>query len=274
MNINRFIKNNGWFLLIALLSLLLKVVLLLQGEVVNPDAATYIAAAERHSHGAFSEGLHYYRMPLYPLLLAATHFLVPDWIFAGQLLTVASLVLVLWPLYALTVRLFDRQAALWTILLFTVLPEFNTVAIMRDPLFLLFTLGALHSLVVFYQQRKSVRLVVFILLAVLATLMRIEGAVLFVIAMVVMFFYWYHLWKTNEKLAPVFVCNVLVFIAIIIAIIIAIWGINVTGFSARFRLDEIVGWGSGLINLKIFSSGLSFKISLNNKMAVSVSPNC
>ncbi len=252
--------NNRWFLLIVLLSLLLKVALLLQGGVVNSDALTYISAAERHSQGLFSEGLRYYRMPLYPILLAVTHTVIHNWILAGQLLTIFSLVLALWPMYALTQRLFDRQSALFTILLFAVLPEFNTLAIMRDPLFLLFTLSALYFLVIFYKDKQVLWLVVFAMLSVLATLARIEGIILFLIAPLPIFFYWQHLRLLGRNQTRSFICLFLMFITIASVL----WGANVAGFNSKLRLNEVSAWGRALLSFDFFSGYQQLMESIKN----------
>ena len=246
--LREFFYNNRWFLLIALLSLLLKIALLLQGEVINPDGALYIAAAEKYAQGLFSEGLGYYRMPFYPLLLAAIHFVIPDWILAGQLLTIISFVLVLFPLYVLTLRLFNQQSALWTILLFTILPEFNSLAIMRDPPFLLFVLSALLFLLIFYQDHQSKAIAGFLLFAVLAVLTRIEGILLFAIFPIVTFFYWWY--SGRDKGHWVRLVAPLVLIAMVISFVL--WGVNAIDISTQLRLNEVSLWGKDFISLKFF----------------------
>lgn len=248
--LRQFIYNNKWFLLIVLLSLLLKVALLLQGKVINPDAVIYIAAAKKHAHGLFNEGLHYYRMPFYPLLLALTHVVIPDWILAGQLLTIIPLVLALWPLYTLTQRLFNRESALWTMLLFAVLPAFNTVStsIMRDPLFLLFVLSALLFLVVCYQDRRPKAMIGFSLFTVLAVMTRIEGVLLPVIALVVLFVFW------RRSLPGAFqVRTVAGLILIPLALAAMLWGLGPLGINASLRLSEVSIWITSLVSLEIFT---------------------
>jgi len=240
-------KENHWFLLIVLFSLLLKMVLLLQGEMVNPDAATYIAAAEKYAQGLFGEGLHYYRMPFYPLLLAAVHFFISDWVLSGQLLTVVALVSALFPLYALTIRLFDQHTALWTALLFAVLPKFNTLKIIRDPLFLFFTLGALYFLVTFNQEKRTRSLLGFCMLAVLATLIRIEGILLFPIAAVPVLFYWWNLKGSNRNKIFALACFVLMSLVVIFS------RAEMAGLTTALRLNEVTQWVKGLYSLDFFS---------------------
>ena len=246
-NFRHILKSNRWLLLIVLLSVLLKVILLLQGEIVNPDAATYLAAAEKHSQGLFREGLYYYKMPLYPLLLAVTHFFIPDWIISGQLLTVLALVAAIFPLYALTLRLFDRDTALWTVLLFAVLPKFNTVKIMRDPLFLLFTLGALYFLVVFFHEKRLRLFAGFCLMAILAIFMRIEGILLFAVAAGSVFAPGWNLKRLVSTKTFSIICLALLLMVVILL------RVDFAGLVTMLRLNEVVQWEKGLYSLDLFS---------------------
>lgn len=255
----QFLLKHRWLLLISLLSLLLKLAFVLQGAVVNPDAATYIAAADKYSQGLFSEGLKYYRMPFYPLLLTAVHVIVPDWIVAGRLLTVVPLWLTLFPLYALTRRLFSHHSALWTALLFAVIPTFNTSSadIKRDPLFLLFTITALLFLVMFFQHHRKRDIVWFSFLTVLATLTRIEGVILPVVALVS---------------APIcgwgkgglkFVTRtVLGLITVPLFLMLLLWGLELMGLSTTSRLNEVMFWIEKFANLKLFAGYQNLMASL------------
>lgn len=246
-----FFREHRVLLLIILLSLLLKIVCLLQGKVVNPDSATYISAAEKYAQGLFAEGIRYYPMPFYPLLLTATHIAIPDWILAGRLLTVIPLVLVMWPLYVLTRRLFDHHSALWTALLYAVLPVFNAASssIIRDPLFLLFVISALSSLIVCCQERQVKALIGFILFTVLAVLTRIEGVLLFLTAIVVFPVYW----RRSQKSRLLLVLSVAGMFSIPIALIFIILGLEMIGISTGSRLPEVLLFVKQLFNLELFA---------------------
>ncbi len=254
--------EHRWLVLIALLSLLLKLGFVLQGAVVNPDAATYIAAAEKYSQGLFSEGLKYYRMPFYPLLLASVHTLVSDWIVAGRILTVVPLWLTLLPLYILTKRLFSHQSALWTALLFAVVPTFNTssIEIKRDPLFLLFTITALMFLVLFFHHHHHRKrdMVWFALLAVLATLTRIEGVLLPIVALVAApICGWV---KGGWRLVA---RTVIGLIAVpLIMMMVLLWGLEAMGLHTSSRLTEVTSWITRLANLKLFAGYQKLMVSL------------
>jgi len=254
-----FIFKHRWLLLIALLSFLLKLKFVLQGSVVNSDAALYIAAAERFSHGLFSEGLQFYRMPFYPLLLAATHAIISDWIVAGWILTVVPLWLTLIPLYLLSRRLYSRHSALWTILLYSVIPIFNTSStdIKRDPLFLFFTVSAVLFMVVFYQKHRFRDMLYFSLLVVLATLTRIEGVLIPIVFLMTSPFYVYR----RGGLKVVY-CIVIGFIALPLTFILILWLFETMGGSTSSRLHEVFTWGKNLINLKLFIGYQKLMVSL------------
>lgn len=246
----KLLLKHRWLLLISLLSLVLKLAFVLQGTVVNPDAATYIAAAEKYSQGLFSEGLKFYRMPFYPLLLTATHAIVPDWIVAGRLLTVVPLWLTLFPLYALTRRLFSQQSALWTALLFAVIPAFNASSadIKRDPLFLLFSVTAVLFLVLYFQHQRKRDIIWFSIFVVLATLTRIEGVLLPVVALVSAPICG---WRNGGFKFVTRTVIGLIFVPFFLALLL--WGLDLMGLSTTSRLTEVTLWAKRLANLKLFA---------------------
>jgi 4-amino-4-deoxy-L-arabinose transferase-like glycosyltransferase len=136
-------NSKNWFCLGVplLVSLLVKIVLLLllHDGAVNTDGTLYIRAAIQFAEGNFSNGLALYPMPVYSLLIALTHMVIPDWVVAGYSISIVSIVLATIPLYFLTRNVFGRRSAFWACLVFAVLPEMNEWAlyISRDALFLL-----------------------------------------------------------------------------------------------------------------------------------------
>lgn len=251
--------ENKALLAIIALSILLKGLLLLYAPVVNPDATTYIAAAQKHSEGLFAEGIHHYRMPFYPLLLAVVHFVVPDWILAGQLLSALPLVLSLIPLYILTLRLFDKKSALAASLLFTVLPVFNeaSVEIMRDPLFLLFTLSSLAFLAQNQYKYSTVTLIGAICFSVLATLVRIEGVLLLII--VPTLFFWQNRYKFSIKRTAKALAIALLSLS---SLWIVLWAFSLLGISSQSRLPEVIAWVKNIATFDLFNSYHSLMMRL------------
>ncbi|MCD4687923.1 MAG: hypothetical protein K8R55_01160 [Desulfuromonadaceae bacterium] len=123
-------RSAEWGLVFLLLvSLILKIAVLLSDEVINIDGARYIAAAQQFAQGNFSEGLSIDWMPFYALLIAGFHFLIPDWVLAGQLISLFSLVFALIPLYLLSRDLFDEKVAFWAGLAFVLSPMLNARAV-------------------------------------------------------------------------------------------------------------------------------------------------
>ncbi|SHI56939.1 Dolichyl-phosphate-mannose-protein mannosyltransferase [Malonomonas rubra DSM 5091] len=236
-------------LFVSFLSLLLKLLFLIQGEVVNSDAGTYVAAADWHSQGLFQEGLRHYRMPLYPLLLAGTHIVVPDWILAGRFVSISSLLLCLFPLYGITKRLFCRSAALWAACLFAVLPVFNESAmdIKRDPLFLFFTLCGLWLLVVFAQENRFRFFSGFLAFATLATLTRIEGCLLFFIAPISLLL---SLRNNTVGRRKKIVGGAISAAVVVASVLVA----SAAGVTKNLRINELSIWFDGLLSFKFFKS--------------------
>ncbi|MDY0189375.1 MAG: glycosyltransferase family 39 protein [Desulfuromonas sp.] len=237
-------------LLIMALSICLKLLFVWQGAVVNPDAATYIAAAQKHAHGLYSEGVSYYRMPFYPWLLSIVHVLIPNWIYAGQLLTIVPLVLCLLPLYSLTLRIFDHHVALVSSLMFALLPAFNTLAtsIIRDPLFLMFSLTAILLLILAFQQNRLRWWLWFSLFSVLAILTRIEGVLIPVVATILVPFYFRNV-KKDRISSLLYVGTIALIPLLLVALIILLKALGIESFS---RLNEVVSWVWQLVSLKLF----------------------
>ncbi|MBW6431840.1 glycosyltransferase family 39 protein [Patescibacteria group bacterium] len=217
---------------------------------INRDAVVYLAAAQSFAEGLFEEGIHHYRMPLYPLLITTVHFIIPDWIWAARLLNTLALLLCLFPLYFMTLRLFDKKSALATILLFAVLPVFNAPvnSIIRDPLFLLLSLCVLAFLA--HQKDKTTvsGVIGVIFLVLFATMIRIEGVLFF--ALVPLLFIWVYRKKIGLKL----LMQGLGFTALLIGIsAIILWGLSFSDFATQSRFDEVIFWIKGLLNFEIFS---------------------
>ncbi len=125
--------------IVIIFSFVLKTIILIAlfDKPVNSDGILYISAAKQFAAGNFKEAIEIYRMPLYPILIACLHFIVPDWVLAGRLISYFCLMLAVIPLYLLTRDLFDQKIAFWTGILFVLSPVPNswTVYAMRGPAF-------------------------------------------------------------------------------------------------------------------------------------------
>lgn len=250
-SLKQFAIENKALLAIIALSIFLKGLLLLHSPVVNPDATTYIAAAQKHAEGSFAEGIRHYRMPFYPLLLAAVHFIIHDWVLAGQFLNAIPLVLCIIPVYFFTLRLFDKKSALVAALLFAVLPVFNeaSVEIMRDPLFLLFTLSSLALLAQNYYKYSAATLIGAICLSVLATLVRIEGILL--LAIVPTLFFWQNRYKFSFR--RIVIALAITFLSVS-SLWLVLWALSLLGISSQSRLPEVAVWLKNIVTFDLFDS--------------------
>ncbi|MGB6278812.1 MAG: glycosyltransferase family 39 protein, partial [Syntrophobacteria bacterium] len=225
-------------LILLLLSAALKISLSLFITVINQDGEVYITVAQKIAEGAFKEAFTIYGMPLYPLLIALTHYVIPNWIAAARLVSIAASILTIIPLYLLTREIFHRQAALWACAAFALLPLSNhlSVAIMRDPLFLF----CLAYAVLFAQRAiTSKRLVHFLLsslLGLLSILCRLEGLAFFVCFILFAFFLF--LRKPEER--GDLLKGILIYIALPLSLFIVGALILERGWSSNFnRINDV-----------------------------------
>lgn len=177
-----------WRLLgvVLVLSLGLRAAILLSpaGDgAINRDGVLYLSAAQLLQEGRVQESLEIYPMPLYPAAIALTERLVGDWILSARLLSAASIVLLILPLFFLTRLLFDHRAAFWACLLCALAPELNklTVQVIRDPLFLLIFTTAVYFAVKSMASRRSIHLALAIAFSWTAAVFRVEGLALVVL---------------------------------------------------------------------------------------------
>jgi 4-amino-4-deoxy-L-arabinose transferase-like glycosyltransferase len=177
----RSIDNGQGLFLILGVSALFKTAMALCTPVINPDGVLYINTAMEFAQGHWRQGLALASkpMPFISLLIALLHWVIPDWVAAASCILVLSSVLVLVPLYLLTVRLFDRQAAFWACALFAVAPLPNrwAVEIIRDPPFLLFLAWSIYWGLVAVESRKIGGMLLALGAAMVAALFRIEATV-------------------------------------------------------------------------------------------------
>ena len=186
-------------LVLLLLSAILKVILALFIGVINHDGVLYITAAEKIAAGSFKEALNIYGMPLYPLLIVLTHYVIPNWIAAARLVSIAASIFTIIPLYLLTKEIFYRQAAMWACAAFALLPLSNhlSVGVVRDPLFLFFfawsTYLANHAI----KSKKLFHFLLSSLTCLFSILCRLEGLILYIFYTVYVF--WLFIRRSQDR---------------------------------------------------------------------------
>jgi len=177
----RELRGGKWGLAFLLLfSLAIKVTVLFSGDIINRDGVRYIDAARQFAQGNFLEGLRIDWMPFYSLLIAGFHFLIRDWVLAGQLISLFSLVFGLIPLYLLTRDLFDEKVAFWAGLAFALAPMLNnhSVDLLRDPVFLFFVAWSVYFCLRALRTEALLYFTLASLSATFALFCRLEGILL------------------------------------------------------------------------------------------------
>ena len=146
---------------------------------LNFDGEIYILAARKYATGMFREGLAVYPMPLYPYLISLIHRLIPNWVLAGRLVSYFSMTLTVIPLYLLSRDLFNRRAAFWGCVAFTLLPEtlLHSNSVLREPPFFLFYMWGVYFAQKTLQSKRFVHLSISVLFAWVSTFFRVEGLI-------------------------------------------------------------------------------------------------
>jgi len=177
--ISKWSESKNGLLYIICISLTLKAFLLVSESVVNNDGLLYIAAAQKFAEGYFSEGISIYPMPLYPLLIAIVHFLIPNWVTAGTVISVVFVVFTLIPLYFTTNELFNRKAAFWACLAYAIAPVPNRLAdsVIRDPGFIFCMAWTVFFALRAIQSQRIIFFAAAALFSWVSVLFRLEGII-------------------------------------------------------------------------------------------------
>lgn len=167
--------------LLALITLVPRLVMATKLSAICPDGTHYIAAAGALERGD-CEGPALLKFNVYPAILALLHAAGLSWEWATKLCGVAAATLLVWPLFGWVRRQFDDRVATISCLLYATHPkliDWSPEAV-RDPLYWLFlTVGLYASWRAATEVRRRWYLAAGGALA-LATLTRAEGAVLLV----------------------------------------------------------------------------------------------
>ena len=172
-------KLGLYFVLFISVIIKSSVLIALSDKAINSDGLLYFSAAQEFASGNFKDGLSIYPMPLYPLLIACVHFVVHNWVLAARFLSSAALLMALIPLYMLTSELFNRKAAFWACLLFSLAPAPNIGAadIIRGPAFVFFFAWTIFFAQRSIQSTKAADFLATAFFAWISILFRIEGVI-------------------------------------------------------------------------------------------------
>ena len=239
-------------LFLLCLSAVLKTTMALLMPVINHDGPLYIAAAQKIASGSLKEGIRSFHMPFYPLLIYFVHFIVPNWVAAALLVSLATSVLALVPLYLLTRDAFNQKAARWACIAFTLIPLSNhlSVEVMKDPSFLFFFAWAVFFAQRAIQSRKLVYFFLASLFSIFSLSFRLEGIIIFI--SYALFLLFLILRKSEQRiqlLKGMFVY--LVFPLLIVGVSLLLLG---TGWSSTTRLGVVVPMVWEVFSLKFLAN--------------------
>ena len=225
------------FFLILLGSFILKGILLFSVQVPSPDGVLYINAAREFSLGNFHQGIQIFPMPFYPLTISLLHAIIPDWLRAGQTISWISLVLATIPLYQIIKILFNREAALWGSLIYSLTPHFNVYAsqVIRGPLGLfMLTMAVLFAL----KSLQENRIRNFYLASFFSLLTFLSRAETFLFLLFLVFVYLVII-LFNHRQSFFMAKGIVAFLAFPLAVGTVLWFLNDKSFSHAIRLAEL-----------------------------------
>jgi len=164
---------------LAIVLLLVKLYLLSCNVVISNDGPRYINQAQQFLDGNFFTAFKRDNLFLYPLLISLFGRLGVDLVLAGELISVFSSVLVLFPLYLLFAKIGNQKVAMWSCLVFAVIPTFNkfSASVMRDPLFLLVAAGVVYLLWRSFETSSPWYFFLSAMLSLVASTVRFEGVI-------------------------------------------------------------------------------------------------
>ncbi len=198
-NFSKWTERKEALYFILCFSALLKLSITLSNNVINSDGILYIAAAQEFAIGHFKEGLTLFPLPLYSFLLAVIHILIPNWIIAARFISITALILAVIPLYLLTNDFFDRKAAFWASLAFSLAPVPNGWAmdVIRGPAYVFVFAWAVYFTQRTIQSPRLLYIFMALFFAWLSVLFRIEGIIL--ISLYPLFIFGLTIWKPLER---------------------------------------------------------------------------
>jgi hypothetical protein len=220
---------------------------------LNYDGEIYVAAAIKFALGEYRDAIAIYPMPLYPLLILCVHKIIPNWVLAGRIISVLSIIFTTIPLFLLTRNLFNARAAFWAGIVYTLMPvvlqHSNTV--LRDPAFAFCFVYATY----FAQQsidKKQVRfLALCAFFAFVSTLFRVEGLILIPICLCI--FASNGLLKVHDRKYYFKIVVIWTLVWVIIAITFLIL-VRAIGYGELNRFHEWYFYYSGYNDLSLFEN--------------------
>ncbi len=240
-------KYGLFFTLLA--SVILKLSLCLPGKVINPDATLYLDWARQIALGEIKEVFSQASLPFYSLLIAGLNTAGLDLIWAGRVISILGMTLVLIPLYLMTKEMFSSKAAFWACLASAINPLFNDWAldIIRNPMFVFCLLWSLYFSQRALMDGKISQFLLATAFALLSVMFRIEGILIF--PCFALFLAAVAIFKSGE-LRRHSMKGLIVWVGLPTILALACLPLFGTQFLSATRLDQVIDWW-----LKLTSGG-------------------
>ena len=127
---------------ILITGFVVKLALIFQSEIINPDGVRYLNSAHELFQGYVSEAFANDRNLVFTAILGLFNLIFPNGFMAGKITSCLFLLLATIPIYSITRELFGHKAAVYAGLIFSTFPQINSMStsIVREPPFLFFFL--------------------------------------------------------------------------------------------------------------------------------------
>lgn len=112
-------KPDNGFISIVVASILVKLVIIANANLINVDAVRYFNSAYQLFNGNVSSAFAHEKMLFYTFTLGLFQLVFRDWALSGLLLSLVFLTLTLIPLYLFTKEIFGANAAIWATIAFS-----------------------------------------------------------------------------------------------------------------------------------------------------------
>ena len=195
-----WLGDSRWLLpLLMIVTLGLRLVLVNANDVISRDGLNYVGWAHMIESGNVEKIPDKYLLNPYPLLIVLVARTGINHVLAGQLISAVAATLALLPLYWYCRSAFGRRVAEMAALIYTVHPTMAHVSseVLREGLYWLFGFSAIAVFWSAVQHNSWWRFLLGGVLCIVATMTRVEGILLFVLAGM-----WWtaHVWPERRRL--------------------------------------------------------------------------
>ncbi len=180
-----WLGGTRWLLpVLVLVTLALRITLVSQNDVISRDGLFYISCAEMIESGEVQGIPDKYMLNPYPLLIVLVARTGIDYVLAGKLISTIAATLALLPLYWFCRSAFGRRVAELAALVYALHPALAHVSseVLREGLYWLLAFSAIAVFWSATQKNSWWQFLIGGLLAIAATLTRVQGIVIFALA--------------------------------------------------------------------------------------------